>query len=108
MRTGPDLPAPHELFGVADWRTRWPSGSHKCELYAGILVYWGEFDQRDVDTGRRTYPGRRVILSASGAIEVHPGGDDEPTSVFEDFSQRCEALRETELQAQEGKQRITP
>lgn len=89
---GAGLPGPHELFGVEHWRERWPSASRKCELYAGVLVFWGEFDQRDVDTARRTYPGRRVILSASGAIEVHPAGDAEPTSVFEDFPQRAAAL----------------
>lgn len=85
---GPNLPAPDELFEIDTWRHRWPSGTHKAELCHGVLVYSGEFDQRDVETARRTYPGRQVVLNEGGGIEVHPAGDGPPRSIFETFLAR--------------------
>ncbi|EWM14424.1 hypothetical protein [Kutzneria sp. 744] len=91
--TGPDLPAPDELFEIEMWRYRWPSGTFKAELFAGVLVYSGEFDERDVETARRTYPGRQIVLNDGGGIEVHPGGDAEPRSVFETFLEQLKRER---------------
>lgn len=81
---GPDLPAPHQPFDVETWRHRWPTGAEKAELFDGVLVFSGEFDDRDVDIARRTYPGRPVLLNAAGGIEVHPAGPVVPRSVFGD------------------------
>ncbi|AKA08477.1 hypothetical protein SAZ_05115 [Streptomyces noursei ZPM] len=52
---GPDLPPP------AAPRT-------KAELVHGVLVFAGGFDERDLETARHTYPGRRPVLNADGAI----------------------------------------
>ena len=88
--SGPDLPAPDELFAIDMWLHRWPSATHKAELFHGVLVYSGEFDQRDVETARRTYPGRQILLNEGGGIEVHPAGDGEPRSVFETFLEQLD------------------
>jgi hypothetical protein len=68
---GPDLPAPHEPFDVAVWLHRWPTGAEKAELFGGVLVFSGEFDERDVDIARHARPGRQIILNESRGIEVH-------------------------------------
>ena len=88
--TSPDLPAADQLFEIDVWLHRWPSGAHKAELFRGVLVYSGEFDERDVATARRTYPGRRVVLNEGGGIEIHPAGDEQPRSVFEACLERLE------------------
>jgi hypothetical protein len=61
---------------------RWPTGARKVELFSGVLVFTGDFDERDLDTARRTYPGRRPVLNADGGLEVHPAGDGEPRPVL--------------------------
>ena len=80
---GPDLPAPHELFDVDAWQYRWPSGTLKAELFYGVLVFSGEFDERDIPTAQGAFPGRQVILNEDGGIEIHPAGDSTPRSIFE-------------------------
>ncbi|MGI5485062.1 hypothetical protein [Streptomyces lavendofoliae] len=37
-----------------------------------MLVFAGDFDERDLETARRTYPGRRPVLNADGGLEVQP------------------------------------
>ncbi|MFD7499292.1 hypothetical protein ACFV8T_44865 [Streptomyces sp. NPDC059832] len=54
--------------------TRWPTAAQKVELLHGVLVFAGDFDERDLETARRTYPGRRPVLNADGGLEVHPAG----------------------------------
>jgi hypothetical protein len=88
--TGPDLPAPDELFEIDVWLHRWPSATHKAELIGGVLVYSGEFDERDVETALRTYPGRQVVLNEGGGLEIHPAGDSQPRSIFVTFLERLE------------------
>jgi hypothetical protein len=90
---GPDLPLPGELFDIGAWQHRWPTGTEKAELYAGILVYSGQFDERDVVTAQRTYPGRQVILNAGGGIEIHPASEAAPRSIFETFTENVDRLR---------------
>ena len=84
--TGPDLPAPHELFDVEVWQHRWPTGTQKAELVAGVLVFSGEFDRRDVEIAQRACPGRQVVLNEGGGIEIHPAGDTPPSAIFESLS----------------------
>ncbi|MFJ6592962.1 hypothetical protein ACIQPP_19560 [Streptomyces violaceusniger] len=62
---------------------RWPTSALKAELIRGVLVFSGAFDERDVITAERTYPGRRVLLNADASIEVHPAGVGRPTSLIE-------------------------
>ncbi|MEU0633254.1 hypothetical protein [Streptomyces sp. NPDC005989] len=59
--------------------TRWPTAAQKVELLHGVLVFAGDFDERDLETARRTYPGRRPVLNADGGLEVHPAGPGAPT-----------------------------
>jgi hypothetical protein len=69
--TTPDLPAPHEPFTIDAYLHRWPSGAEKVELWAGALVFYGQFDERDIVTAERTFPGRRVVLNEDRGLEVH-------------------------------------
>ncbi|GIG58640.1 hypothetical protein Lfu02_30120 [Longispora fulva] len=71
---GPDLPPPHEPFKTDAFETRWPTGATKCELIDGALIFSGAFDDRDVQTASRAYPGRRVQLGPDNGVEVYPGG----------------------------------
>jgi hypothetical protein len=72
---GPDLPPPDRGFTADEWRHRWPTGAEKAELMGGILMFSGEFDERDVVIAGNCYPGRQILLNAEGGIEVHPAGD---------------------------------
>ncbi|WP_330301799.1 MULTISPECIES: hypothetical protein [unclassified Streptomyces] len=60
---------------------RWPTGAQKVELFSGVLLFTGAFDERDLATTRRTYPGRRPALNADRGLGVHPAGKGEPTPV---------------------------
>lgn len=71
---GPDLPTTDEPFSIDAYQHRWPTGAEKVELWDGVLVFYGDFDQRDLDIAQRAYPGRRIRLDPdSHAIEVHTG-----------------------------------
>lgn len=72
------LPRVGEPFTVDALLQRWPTAAEKAELVDGVLLFTGTFDERDVVTARRTYPGRRVLLNADHGIEVHPAGLSEP------------------------------
>jgi hypothetical protein len=37
---------------------RWPTAAQKAELFHGVLIFAGDFDERDLETARRPYPGR--------------------------------------------------
>lgn len=80
---GPDMPRPDELFEIDVWLHRWPSAIHKAELFHGVLVYSGDFDERDVETASRAYPGRQVVLNEGGGIELQTAGSGEPRSIFD-------------------------
>jgi hypothetical protein len=91
---GPDLPAPDELFNIDAWQYRWPTGAEKAELYEGVIVFCGQFDERDVVTAQRTYPGRPVVLNESGGIEIHPADIAPPRSIFETLIERLDQRQE--------------
>lgn len=76
---GPDLPAPQQPMTVEALLHRWPTSTFKAELVNGVLIFSGEFDERDVIAVERTYPGRRAVLNADGSIELHPAGVGRPT-----------------------------
>lgn len=59
---GPDLPAADEAFDVAAFFRRWPTGAEKIELHDGSPVFYGRWDERDVATAQRAYPGRVIRL----------------------------------------------
>lgn len=79
---GPDLPAPGDGFTVEAWGHRWPTGAEKVELSRGIPIFVGQFDERDVQTARRCYPGRQVVLNEDGGIEIHPAAEIPARSVL--------------------------
>ncbi|THA80262.1 hypothetical protein [Streptomyces sp. A0592] len=76
---GPDLPPPAAPMTAEALLARWPTAAPKAELVHGVLVFAGDFDERDVEAARRTYPGRRPVLNADGGLEVHPAGTGVPT-----------------------------
>lgn len=78
---GPDLPPPTEPMTAEALLARWPTSAQKVELMSGVLIFAGEFDERDLETARRTYPGRRAVLNADGGLEIHPDGTGDPEPV---------------------------
>lgn len=76
---GPDLPPPAAPMTVEVLLARRPTAAQKAELFHGVLVFAGDFDERDLETARRTYPGRRPVLNADGGLEVHPADAGCPT-----------------------------
>ncbi len=73
---GPDLPAPQDFFEVDSFIRRWPTGTEKVELEDGQAIFYGRWDERDVETAQRAYPGRVVRLDqrpgAPGTMRVLP------------------------------------
>ncbi|MGK7235787.1 hypothetical protein [Streptomyces hygroscopicus] len=65
---------------VAACLDRWPTAP---ELIHGVLLFTGDFDQRDAITAQRTYPGRRVLVNADGNLEIHPAGPGLPRSLLD-------------------------
>lgn len=59
---GPDLPSPQEDFEIDSFLRRWPTGVEKAELENGHPVFYGCWDERDVEIAQRAYPGRVVRL----------------------------------------------
>lgn len=79
---GPALPPAASPMTTEALLSRWPTAAQKVELIHGVLVFIGDFDERDLDTARRTYPGRRPVLNADGGLEVHPAGMGDPTPLL--------------------------
>jgi hypothetical protein len=42
----------------------------KVELWNGQAVFYGVFDDRDLATARRCFPGRQVWLTEDGGLVV--------------------------------------
>ncbi|WP_329580765.1 hypothetical protein [Streptomyces sp. NBC_01361] len=62
---------------------RRPTGAWKTELVGGVLYFYGEFDERDIATAERTYPGRRALINRANDLEVHPGDTGPARSVLD-------------------------
>ncbi|MFJ6636400.1 hypothetical protein ACIQMR_34250 [Streptomyces sp. NPDC091376] len=75
---GSDLPPPEVPMTTEALLTRWLTAAQKAELLHGVLVFAGDYDERDLETARRTYPGRRPVLNADSGLEVHPAGAGAP------------------------------
>ena len=90
---GPDLPPPDRGLTIDEWRRRWPVAIEKSELVDGVMVFAGEFDGRDVDIARRTYPGRQVLLTEDGGLEIHPRSDVPARPLAETVAERRAARR---------------
>jgi hypothetical protein len=61
--------------------SRWPTAPIRTELIHGVLLFAGDFDERDAATTQHTYPGRRVLMSAEGHLEVQPASTGPPRSL---------------------------
>lgn len=61
-QTGTDLPSAEEKILIDTFGYRWPTGAEKVELWDGCPVFYGVWDERDVEIARRAYPGRVVRL----------------------------------------------
>jgi hypothetical protein len=70
---GPDLPPPHEPITVDAYIYRWPMGAEKVELVDGCPFFYGYFDDRDVETAERAFPGRRAVIEPHSADETRWG-----------------------------------
>jgi hypothetical protein len=79
---GLDLPAADEDIPADVFCTRWPTGAEKVELEDGCPVFYGAWDDRDVETAERTYPGRTVRLDQPagepGTLRVLPAPRKSP------------------------------
>ncbi|HXA60350.1 MAG TPA: Uma2 family endonuclease [Streptosporangiaceae bacterium] len=76
----PDLPPAGEKVLYDAFSSRWPTGAEKVELEDGCPVFYGVWDERDVEIAERTYPGRIVRLDQKparpGTLRVLPAADD--------------------------------
>ncbi|GLZ04301.1 hypothetical protein Acsp03_17670 [Actinomadura sp. NBRC 104412] len=76
---GPDLPHSEEPILIDAFGRRWPTGAEKVELWDGCPVFYGAWDERDIEIASRAYPGRVVRLDQEpgepGTMTVLPGPD---------------------------------
>ncbi|WP_338704348.1 hypothetical protein V2W30_41250 (plasmid) [Streptomyces sp. Q6] len=80
---GPDLPPASEPMTFEAFLARWPTGAWKTEMIDGVVYFYGEFDERDVQVAERAYPGRRALINRANDLELHPGGTARLRSVLE-------------------------
>jgi Uma2 family endonuclease len=75
-QTGLALPPADERIEIDTFGYRWPTGAEKAELWDGCPVFYGVWDQRDVEIAQRTYPGRVIRLDQEvgkpGTLRVLP------------------------------------
>ncbi|MFI0354687.1 Uma2 family endonuclease [Actinomadura sp. 9N407] len=75
--TGPDLPHSEDPILIDVFGRRWPTGAEKVELWDGCPVFYGDWDERDVEIAERAYPGRVVRLDQPpgepGTMTILPG-----------------------------------
>lgn len=79
---GPDLPHCEDPILLDAFGHRWPTGAEKVELWDGCPVFYGEWDDRDVEIAQRAYPGRVVRLDQPagepGTMTILPGPGEWP------------------------------
>ena len=51
-------------------------GAQKVEMVEGAPMWSGRYDQRDVATAQRTFPGRQIYLDAGGSLYIVPAGSE--------------------------------
>jgi hypothetical protein len=75
-QTGADLPSADQKILIDTFGYRWPTGAEKVELWDGCPVFYGVWDERDVEIAGRAYPGRVVRLDQEpgrpGTLRVMP------------------------------------
>jgi hypothetical protein len=79
------LPSADEEILADVFGARWPTGAEKAELEDGCPVFYGTWDERDVEIAQRTYPGRKILLDQKagdpGTLRVLPSGEP-PVEAF--------------------------
>lgn len=75
-QTGADLPPADQKILIDSFGYRWPTGAEKVELWDGCPVFYGVWDERDVEIAGRAYPGRVIRLDQEpgrpGTLRVLP------------------------------------
>lgn len=93
--SGPDLPPADQVIEADVFGARWPTGAEKVELEEGCPVFYGCWDERDVEIAERAYPGRIVRLDQKpgepGTLRVLPAPELE--AVGEVTAAHCGAHR---------------
>ncbi|MCP2338803.1 Uma2 family endonuclease [Actinomadura rupiterrae] len=86
-RVGPDLPHGEDPILIDAFGHRWPTGAEKVELWGGCPVFYGEWDDRDVEIARRAYPDRVVRLDQEAGepgtmtiLPAPPGDEPDPAT----------------------------
>jgi hypothetical protein len=82
QQIGTDLPPSEEKIGIDVFGYRWPTGAEKAELWDGCPVFYGTWDERDVEIAQRAYPGRVIRLDQDpgkpGTLRVLPADSATP------------------------------
>jgi hypothetical protein len=81
-QTGADLPPAEQKILIDTFGYRWPTGAEKVELWDGCAVFYGVWDERDLEIAGRAYPGRVVRLDQEpgrpGTLRVMPAAAAAP------------------------------
>ncbi|MFC5752691.1 Uma2 family endonuclease [Actinomadura rugatobispora] len=108
---GPDLPGSEEPILIDSFGRRWPTGAEKVELWDGCPVFYGAWDERDVEIAARAYPGRVVRLDQPpgepGTMTVLPGPARRPgpEGRGRDVEEECRDVEEHALDDGEDRSR---
>ncbi|MFD0686595.1 Uma2 family endonuclease [Actinomadura fibrosa] len=101
--TGPDLPHREDPILLDVFGHRWPTGAEKVELWDGCPVFYGLWDERDVEIAQRAYPGRIVRLDQPpgepGTLTVLPAPAKVPAEGGIEADAGAEAEEEVEARA---------
>ena len=62
----PDLP-----FTLDDFRGCWPMKAEKAHLDDGHPLFDGQFDEEDINTAQRAFPGRPATIDGIGNMTIH-------------------------------------
>ncbi|MER7558830.1 hypothetical protein ABTZ46_17930 [Nocardioides sp. NPDC126508] len=81
------LPPVNQPFDL-DSLDRWPMSVEKRELWGGVLVFYGKFDERDLTIARRAFTGRAVSLDDAGSMLVGPPPTSDDVQVVDELLRR--------------------
>jgi hypothetical protein len=95
-QSGPDLPPADREIEVDVFAARWPTAAEKVELEDGCPVFYGTWDERDLEIAERAYPGREVRLDQPegepGTLRVMPSPEGDETEVTGSTARRAPSI----------------
>jgi hypothetical protein len=98
-RTGADLPSAEQKILIDTFGYRWPTGAEKVELWDGSPVFYGVWDERDVEIAGRAYPERVIRLDQEpgrpGTLRVMPA--EAPTEAATEAAATAEPAADADL-----------